>query len=60
MEPTKPRSTSSTSFGSLVMLRKPGKARAWEDNLKAFGQWKFQKYRVPPSDWGPATVKEKG
>jgi len=52
-------STPSTSFGSQGMLEKPIKAGAWEDNFKAFGQWKFQTCRVPPSDWGLDTVKEK-
>lgn len=25
----------------------------WENNLKAFDQWEFDKFVVPPPDWGP-------
>lgn len=32
----------------------PHTPRVWANDLKAFDQWKFEKFLVPPPDWGPA------
>lgn len=31
----------------------PHTARVWKNDLKAFDQWEFEKFVVPPPDWGP-------
>jgi catechol 2,3-dioxygenase len=25
----------------------------WENTLEAFDQWRFERFLVPPPDWGP-------
>jgi len=36
-----------------VTPEKPYKARVWENNLAAYDQWHFKRFRVPPPQWGP-------
>ena len=37
-----------------VTPQRPHIARVWANDLKAFDQWEFDKFLVPPPDWGPA------
>lgn len=32
----------------------PHTARVWDNDLKAFDQWEFEKFVVPPPAWGPS------
>jgi catechol 2,3-dioxygenase len=36
-----------------VTERTPYTPRVWENTLEAFDQWRFEKFLVPPPDWGP-------
>jgi catechol 2,3-dioxygenase len=36
-----------------VTERTPYAPRVWENTLEAFDQWRFEKFLVPPPDWGP-------
>ena len=31
----------------------PHEAKVWKNDLKAFDQWHFERFVVPPPDWGP-------
>lgn len=35
-----------------VTEEKPYKPSVWENNLEAFDQWRFEKFLVPPPNWG--------
>jgi len=36
-----------------VTADRPYAARVWKNDLDAFDQWHFEKFVVPPPDWGP-------
>lgn len=37
-----------------VTVDTPHTARVWDNDLKAFDQWEFEKFVVPPPAWGPS------
>lgn len=36
-----------------VTAEKPYTPRVWDNTLEAFDQWQFERFVVPPPDWGP-------
>jgi catechol-2,3-dioxygenase len=36
-----------------VTPEQPHTPRVWKNDMKAFDQWHYEKFLVPPPDWGP-------
>jgi catechol 2,3-dioxygenase-like lactoylglutathione lyase family enzyme len=36
-----------------VTPEQPHAARVWKNDIQAFDRWEFEKFVVPPPDWGP-------
>lgn len=43
-------------YAEMVQItpEQPYEASVWKNDLKAFDQWEFERFVVPPPDWGPA------
>ncbi|PIF75261.1 catechol 2,3-dioxygenase [Variovorax sp. 54] len=49
-------------YAEMVQITpaQPYTPRVWKNDLAAFDQWHFDRFVVPPPEWGPRTAEDEG